>query len=189
MRIITGTLKGRQIPFNPRRFGDIKVTSGKLKEALFSTLGGTLAGHSFLDLCAGSGQIALEAWSRGAQVTAIEPDQRRLTYLRKLVAEWNVEGMELLGIRAQTLIPQFQRQSRRFDTIYLDPPYDARHGSQPLSIALIESLGDTDLLNENGTLAVQHFKGLALPPAQGCLRLVQDRPYGDTVLTRYASDS
>ena len=187
MRIVTGTLKGRQIPFNPRRFGNARVTSGKLKEALFSVLGGMLEGESFLDLCAGSGQISLEAWSRGARVTAVEPDQRRLLLLRNLLAEWKVQDAELLGVKAQTLIPQFQRQSRRFDAIYLDPPYEARLGGRPLAVALIELLGDTDLLNEGGLLAVQHFKGLELPEEQGCLRSVRQRPYGDTMLTQYST--
>jgi len=187
VRIVTGTLRGRQIPFNPRRFGNARVTSGKLKEALFSALGGMLEGESFLDLCAGSGQIALEAYSRGARITAVEPDQRRLLLLRKLVAEWDIEDAELLGVKAQTLIPQFQRQSRRFDTIYLDPPYDAQVSSRPLAIALIELIGNSDLLNDGGLLAVQHFKGLQLPQEQGCLRAVRQRPYGDTVLTQYST--
>ena len=77
MRIVTGRLRGRTIPFSPKRHGDIRVTSGRLKEAVFDRLGSCLKGLRFLDICAGSGQIALEAYSRGATVTAVEPDRRR----------------------------------------------------------------------------------------------------------------
>lgn len=188
MRVVTGSLKGRQIPFNPRRFGNIKVTSGKLKEALFSALG-ELSGTTFLDLCAGSGQIALEAWSRGALVTAAEPDQRRLIFLRELVDQWRIDGIELFGLKAQSLIPQLQRQSRSFHTIYLDPPYDAEHTGRPLSLLLIELIDGAGLLEKDGLLAVQHFKGLELPCLQGDLTLARQRPYGDTVLSQYKPSS
>ena len=188
MRVVTGSLRGRQIPFNPRRFGNIKVTSGKLKEALFSALG-ELSGTTFLDLCAGSGQIALEAWSRGALVTAAEPDQRRLVFLRKLVDQWRIDGIEIFGLKAQSLIPQLQRQSRSFHTIYLDPPYDAAHAGRPLPILLVELIAGAGLLEENGLLAIQHFKGLELPSLQGDLTLTRQRRYGDTVLSHYTASS
>ena len=189
MRIVTGVLKGRIIPFNPNRYGGIKVTSSKLKEALFSALGGGLEGQTFLDLCAGSGQISLEAYSRGARVTVVEPDQRRLAFLRKLFAEWGVEEAELLGLKAQSLIPQFQQQAARFDTIYLDPPYDAQLRGAPLSISLMEQIAAADILSERGMLAVQHHKHLELPQTQGGLARTRQRVYGDTVLSQYEPDS
>ena len=191
MRIVTGVLKGRIIPFNPSRYGGIKVTSAKLKEALFSALGGGLEGQTFLDLCAGSGQISLEAYSRGASVTVIEPDPRRLAFLRKLFAEWGVEGAHLLGVKAQTLIPQLQQQATRFDTIYLDPPYDAQLHGAPLSISLIEQIAvaPADILSDRGMLAVQHHKHLELPETQGRLARTRQRVYGDTILSQYETVS
>ena len=58
MRIVTGNLRGRKIPVNSSRQGDIGVTPGPLREAVFGRLGPSLEGITFLDLCAGSGQMA-----------------------------------------------------------------------------------------------------------------------------------
>ena len=90
MRIVTGIYRGRRIP-SGNRLGDIRLTSTRLKEAVFSMLGPDLQGQTFLDLCAGSGQIGLEALSRGATVEFNEPDRRRLSQIRSLLDEWRAE--------------------------------------------------------------------------------------------------
>jgi len=185
VRITTGSLRGRRIPYNPRGKGAVRVTSGKLKEAVFAMLGGSLEGQTFLDLCSGSGQIALEAWSRGARVTASEPDRGRLTLLQNLVAEWRVEGIDLSGQKAQMLIPRLSAESRHFDTIYLDPPYQAAWKGEPLSVGLLELLGESDLLDSTGVLMVQHAARLDLPDTTGTLTLQRHRAYGDTTLSLY----
>ena len=185
MRITTGSLRGRRIPYNPRRNGAVRVTSAKLKEAVFAMLGGSLQEQTFLDLCSGSGQIALEAWSRGARVTANEPDRGRLTLLQNLMAEWRVRGLDLFGLKAQMLIPRLHAEDRHFGTIYLDPPYDATWQGQPLSVALLELLGECHLLDATGVLMVQHSARQDLPDASGALVLQRHRPYGDTTLSLY----
>jgi len=190
VRITTGSLRGRLIPYNPRHDGDVRVTSAKLKEALFAMLGGSLHDQTFLDLCSGSGQIALEACSRGARVTANEPDRRRHALLEKLIAEWRVDGLDLYNQKAQILIPRLDADGRHFDTIYLDPPYDAVWRDQPLSTALLELLGQSSLLDAAGVLMVQHSVRLDLPDVSGSLALQRRRPYGDTTLSLYVrSDS
>ena len=81
MRVIAGRLKGRRIPFNNRRFGNARVTSGRVKEAVFSMLGTELQGLRFLDLFAGSGQMGLEAFSRGCDAVMNELDRPRHAFL------------------------------------------------------------------------------------------------------------
>ena len=76
MRIVTGTLRGRHIASG--QLGSLRLTSSRLKESIFSMLGPDLQGTHFLDLCAGSGQMGLEALSRGAHVVFNEPDRRHL---------------------------------------------------------------------------------------------------------------
>ena len=185
VRITTGSLRGRLIPYSPRGHGDVRVTSAKLKEALFAMLGGSLHDQTFLDVCSGSGQIALEACSRGARVTANEPDPRRHARLENLIAEWRPNGLDLFSLKAQILIPRLDAEGRRFDTIYLDPPYQATSKGQPLSVALLELLGESNLLDTAGVLMVQHSVRLDLPDASGPLILQRRRPYGDTALSLY----
>ena len=184
MRIVTGSLKGRSIPFNPRRQGEIRVTPARLKEAVFSMLG-PLEGRSFLDLCAGSGQIALEAYSRGARVTACEPDGRRYRMLRGLLRNWGVDGrLQLSNRKAQALI--FQADGR-YDGVYVDPPYEAALGGRPLSLALAEQLALSGMIGRGGMMFVQHPGGLDLPGSLGSLSLERRRRFGDSAVSVYVA--
>ena len=188
LRIITGNHKGLAIPFSPKRQGDIRITSSRLKEAIFASMGrgGDLEGQTFLDLCAGSGQIGLEAHSRGARVTSVEPDFRRFTCLKKLLADWNVgDGMDVINTKAQLVIPQLEQQGRRFDTVYIDPPYEATLGTEPLCLSLLGKLGHSDILREERLVMVQHSRRLELPAKVGGLTCRKRRIYGDTLLSVY----
>ena len=102
VRIVTGTLRGRRIASN--RLGNLRLTSSRLKESIFAMLGPDLKGSHFLDLCAGSGQMGLEALSRGAHVVFNEPDRRRYSILRSMLREWRV-GAQMFDTRAEMLIP------------------------------------------------------------------------------------
>ena len=183
MRIVTGSLKGRSIPFNPRRHGEIRLTSARLKEAVFSMLG-PLEGRSFLDLCAGSGQIALEAYSRGGRVTACEPNGRRYRMLRELLRAWGVdERLQLSNQKAQMLISQ---GGGSYDGVYVDPPYEATLGGRPLSLALAEQLALSGMIDSGGMMFVQHPGGLHLPDSLDSLSLDRRRRFGDSAVSVYA---
>ncbi|MBT4503631.1 MAG: methyltransferase [Gemmatimonadetes bacterium] len=184
MRIITGHLRGREIPSH-RALSSIRLTSSRLKEAVFSMLGSGLEDQIFLDLCAGSGQIGLEACSRGAQVTFNEPDRRRYEQLRRLLRQLRAPRVDLHCAKGQMLIPRLCESGKRFDLIYLDPPYHATRSDQPLSLALLELLADGELLSPEGLLLIQHQSELELPPSIGNLLLLQRRPYGNTALAIY----
>ncbi|MBI2505970.1 MAG: RsmD family RNA methyltransferase [Candidatus Latescibacteria bacterium] len=186
MRIITGALKGRVIPFNARH-SQIRLTSSLLKGAVFSMLGPDLEGMRFLDLCAGCGQVGLEAYSRGARTAMNEPDQRRYALLQGLQREWRLEGLELYHLKAQVLIPWLEDRDQRFDLVYLDPPYEARLNNLPLSLALLQLLGAGGLLAEGGWCFVQHQHSLELPPEAGRLQRQRQREYGQTTLSLYAA--
>ena len=185
MRIITGSLRGRSIPFNVGRKGSVRLTSSMLKEAVFAMLGPELDGQSFLDLCAGSGQMGLEAISRGARAVLNEADKRRCAQIRGLLKQWKISGIELFCEKAQMLLPRLAAEGRSFDAIYLDPPYHATLSSRPFSLALLDILGGVDVLMTKGRLFVQVQKGLDLPEKTGRLNQERFRKYGDTVLATY----
>ena len=182
MRIVTGSLKGRTIPFNGRKQGNIRVTPARLKEAVFSMLG-PLQDQSFLDLCTGSGQMALEAYSRGANVIACDDNDKRCRILKDLLETWHVdENLKLINTKAQILIGQ---QDRQYVGIYVDPPYDATHSGRPLSIILAEQVGQKNPLDHDGMLFVQHSVRLEFPTDLDGLQAERKRNYGDTMLTTY----
>jgi len=185
LRIITGSLKGRTIPFTARK-GSVRLTGAMLKEAVFAMLGPALAESTFVDFCAGSGQMGFEASSRGAAVLFNEPDRRRFGQIKSLVRQWRLADVELFSEKAQVLMDRLAEENRTFDTIYLDPPYDATFEKGPLSLALIEKLGALGLLAADGRLFAQVQKRLELPSEAGELELLRQRHYGDTVLGIYA---
>ncbi len=186
MRIITGSLKGRVVPFNVKKYGNARVTSGRVKGAAFSILGGDLTGLRFLDLCAGSGQIGLEAFSRGAQVVLNEPDTRRRRAIAGLLKTWGIQDRaRLLSRPTQKLLPLLEKEDIPFNVIYLDPPYHEQIDGVPMALALLTGISTTSLVAETGVVLVQHAPQLDLPVACGCLVLLKQKDYGDTALTVY----
>ena len=187
MRIITGSLRGRVLPFNSSRWGSIRLTSSKLKGALFAMLG-DIEGQRFLDLCSGSGQIGLEAHSRGALVTMNEPDRRRYTHLKHLLRDWQVRALDLHNKKGQQLILQQQEAQCRFEIAYIDPPYHARLEGNPLSLGLAQRLAASQLLVPGGLMLVQHQDEVDLPETLEGMQRLRQRAYGQTLLSAYLKD-
>lgn len=155
----------------------IRPTSGKVKLALFSTLG-SLEGQSFLDLFAGTGQIAFEAARRGASpVVAVEllREQRG-----KLLREGEPLGVEIISSHVRRGIPYLCRKGRRFDIIFADPPYG--EGWPPVVMKL---LGDhPSLLAPGGVFVLEHSKREPCPEGfPGAER--REKLYGETLLTYF----
>ncbi|MGV7931132.1 MAG: RsmD family RNA methyltransferase [Spirochaetota bacterium] len=188
MRVITGRLKGRSIPFNVRRYGDASVTPDMIKEALFSVLGGELAGKSFLDLFACSGQVGIEALSRGCSpVVFNEKERRRFEFIRSLLAEWGEDGevVLLFNFPASRCIRLMHSRGVRFDYIFLDPPYEKTRGRAPVYRGVLEEIDRHDLLAPAGGAIVQHYVHNELEESIGSLRLVDHRVYGTNALAFY----
>ena len=189
MRIITGRLKGRTIPFNPRKYGDARTTSGRVKEAAFSMLGPNLDGKRFLDLCAGSGQIGFEAWSRGARVVMNEPDPVRHRLITGLIDTWELaDRIRIHAVLAGRLLTALEAEGAAFDIVYLDPPYEARIEEDPAVCWMLSRVGGSPLVSDRCVVTVQHSPRIELPPSPGRLRQVKQRKHGDTVLTLYEAD-
>ncbi len=186
MRIISGEFKGRRIPFNNKKHSNARVTSDFVKKALFSSLGETLYGSYFLDLFACSGQIGLEACSRGAHVVINEPDRRCNRFIAQLIDNWHLnDRIQLYARPAQRLLPQLARSRSIFDIIYLDPPYHQQLDGHPMSCAILTRLATTPILAPNARILVQHASQTTLPKSFPNLSLSRQKKYGDTILSTY----
>lgn len=118
MRVVAGTLKGRRLVAPPA--GDLRLrpTADRAREALFSILQRWGQGP-FLDLCAGTGAVGLEAHSRGyGPVVCVETGEPGWTCLRKNLAAFPVEALRADVNRLEAAA--FQNQA----VIFLDPPYE-----------------------------------------------------------------
>ena len=176
MRVIAGTLKGRQL--RSPRGSRIRPTSDRLKETLFNILGRHVESAQVLDACAGTGALGLEALSRGA-VCAVFVDRDPEACK---VVETNVAQCEVMG-RSRVIRASLPEAIARhdladlFDLILVDPPYDDPHID-----AILSSL--VGRLRSGGILVVERSKRTAVQEPAG-LVLVRSVRAGDSALDFY----
>ncbi len=189
MKVASGLLKGRAIPFINARFDNADVTPQKIKEALFSILGNDLSGRSFLDLYACSGQIGIEALSRGAApVIFNEIDRRRFAFIRTIINEWGLNEAALCyNLPAFPCLKLLAKHGYRFDIIFIDPPYDKRRAEAPRYDGIMREVGKYPIVKPGGTVAVQHFGANTLPELSGPFHIRETRRYGSSALSFYSA--
>lgn len=175
MRVITGAAKGRRLKTLEGR--DVRPTAEKVKEAMFSMVQFELEGAVVLDLFAGSGQLGIEALSRGAS-KAYFADSSAASVA--LVRE-NL-GHTGLSDRAEVLhMPNtafLRTAGERFDIAFLDPPYEKNLIARSLPAL-------TERMSENGVIVCESEKGCRLPEEVGGFRIVKSRAHGKTTVTVY----
>lgn len=149
MRIIAG--KARRLPLRTPAGGDTRPTTDRIKETLFNILAPELDGAYFLDLFAGSGQIGLEAVSRGCTHCVFVDNSRK-------ACEVIAENMSFTRLEAQCELMQTDVLSAlyrldgkyRFDLIFMDPPYQS-----DAVRAVLQTLAESALLKENTLVIVE----------------------------------
>lgn len=179
MRIIGGKAKGRRIAVPPGYA--VRPTSDRIKEALFNILG-PLEGRTFLDLYAGTGNVGLEALSRGAvEVVFVEKIPALALALRRNLELFTFAGRdEIITMDVERAVVQIVQKTKRFDLIFADPPY--RKGWVDKTLGLLNHY--PALLAEEGELVLQHAAAEPLEIKAGmALQLVDERRYGDTCLS------
>jgi 16S rRNA (guanine966-N2)-methyltransferase len=172
VRVVAGELKGRRLASPPRK-ADVRPTSDRVREALFSILGDRVEGAEVLDLFAGTGALAIEALSRGASRATLVDDNTSL-------AQRNVDALELAErchlVRSDVL-RFLERKQGRFGLIFCDPPYRLADRLQaPLDKLVPERLA------EGGVIVVETA---SRSPLRLSLPLEVERRYGDTIIGIY----
>ncbi|MFH1573746.1 MAG: 16S rRNA (guanine(966)-N(2))-methyltransferase RsmD, partial [Acidobacteriota bacterium] len=139
MRVIAGRLRGRRLR-GPRKT-ELRPTGDRLKESLFSILDPDLRGASVLDVFAGTGAIGIEAVSRGAsEVVFIDSGEGACRLVRRNLDLCGItSGYTLVHDDVFKALRRLGREGRRFDVVFLDPPYD--WGPCAELIALVFRLG------------------------------------------------
>ena len=182
MRIISGTAKGRRLtaPKDQR----VRPTADRIKEALFSIVTsrlGTFADCRVLDLFAGTGNLGIEALSRGSlQAVFVDSHPESVRLIRENLRLTGVaERATVLPLDALKGLTILRQQERRFELVFIDPPYR----QQELRDQVLSLLGDGELLGGDPLVIVESAARDELPPAVGCLVQDDRRVYGDTALT------
>lgn len=176
MRITTGKYKGRVIKM-PK---GIRPTQNKARKALFDILG-DIEGLSFLELFAGSGAVGIEALSRGAsELVLVEKDPAALAVLKQNLRSLGLVDSMVFPKEAEEAVKIFYKRKKRFNLIFLDPPY-----YNDLAKKTLQMLSGYDILAPNGLAVAQHFKKEILPGGFGRLKRVKEAGYGETILSLY----
>lgn len=162
--------------------GDVRPTSDRVREALFSVLGGILSGARCLDLYAGSGALGIEALSRGAgSCMFVDRSRASCEAVRANLAKAKLDGGE---VRCSEVDRFLRAASGEYDLVFADPPY-AKPGGDDLAGLLALSDPLVKMLAPRATLLLESRKGAGEYPHHERLEHIDLREYGDTQLAFY----
>lgn len=180
MRVISGIYGGRVLksPLDHKT----RPTSDRLRETLFNVLAPLISDETrFLDLCAGTGAIGIEALSRGAGfVTFVDRSKKACALIEENLDKLDVpeSQTDVLNLDAENFTGR--EHVTGWDIAFYDPPYDSDY-----SIVMHEFGSKSDLLRENGVLIAEHHAKKQMPELLGTLRRWRVLKQGETSLSFY----
>jgi 16S rRNA (guanine966-N2)-methyltransferase len=177
MRIISGKYKGHHlVPFK----GDhLRPTTDRVKEALFNKIQFELEGSIVLDLFSGTGNLGLEAISRGAEkVVFVDENPKSIEILKKNIEKLKVERgcYEIVTLDVFRYLKK--PNDRTFGFIFIDPPF-----TQKIAHDAMEALSKTSIFDANTFISIESQKKERMEVEYGSLTRFDFRDYGDKVLS------
>lgn len=180
MRIVAGEWGSRKLE---TLSGSLtRPTLDKVREAVFSTLGGFFSGGVVFDLYAGSGAVGLEALSRGMEHAYFaDRNPAACRIIRNNIASLHAEEKcTVYHVSARKAIELLAEKEIRADIVYLDPPYAEQENEAILSL-----LSEKHLLNPGAVIAVESLKEESFAASIGSLQRVLEKIYGISKVTYY----
>lgn len=178
--MIGGTHRGRRL----RTVGGLAVrpTSDRLRETLFNIIAPRIHSTRFLDICAGSGAVGIEALSRGAlAVTFIERSRHACGVIEaNLTALGIAREATTINRDAALALKHLEQDSKQFDVAFFDPPYASEIYGQVMS-----QLGAVNLLSAGALVIVEHRAKTPPEPEYGTLQIFRDVKHGESALAFY----
>lgn len=176
MRIVAGKYGSR--PLKACKGDTTRPTADKVKGAIFSSLGGSFDSGKMLDCYSGTGNMALEALSRGMKfATMVEKDRMALNVIRENVRSLQEKNCEIISGNIFSVI---HRLKEVYDLVYIDPPY-----KEEKNVELIEKLDQLSLINTNGMVVVESLAQQTFPEQIATLVKQKEKVYGITKITYY----
>ena len=180
MRVITGKARGIQLKTPDGML--TRPTADRVKEALFSIINYDIPGAKVLDLFGGTGQLGIEALSRGAK-SAVFVDAREdaCKLIRENLKRTRLEG-EGRVVRSDYL-DFLSRCKENFDIIFLDPPY-----AEVFLENALKRITEIDILQSGGIIVAERPLGKELPWEIDGYTRSKDYKYGKILLTLYRKE-
>ena len=177
MKVIGGAARGRKLKV-PKGLA-VRPTSARVKESLFNILPHDFTGLRVLDLFAGTGNVSIEALSRGASAAVlIDESTRSAAVIRENLTRLDLDRRAQLWVApVARSLRKLDKTGEKFDLIFLDPPYD-----KGLVATTLRDIGKSSF----STLPVSSSSNTAreeIKPSYGNLMLNDRRHYGDTCLS------
>ena len=178
MRVITGSARGRKL--KEPQGSAIRPTADQVKEAIFNICQFDVEGRRVLDLFGGTGQLGIEAKSRGAyQVDIIDSASDSIRLIRENV---RLTGLDIRVIQADAL--SYLKSCGKYDLIFIDPPYDSG-----LAEKALEAIKAFDILSKGGIIICETRAETDLPPLAPPYALHRTYRYGKVKLTTYVKET
>lgn len=183
MRIIAGAYRGRVLKSPPSL--QVRPTSDRLRETLFNVIAPRITDIRFLDLCAGSGAVGIEALSRGASHATFVDRSRKMCGL--IEANLDLLGIpedetEVVNEEAAEFLRQAPRRRRGpWDIVFFDPPYTTSYSK------VLDTFGASsfELLTPQALVIAEHHHKQPLAEVFGSLHRTRILKQGDSALSFY----
>ena len=152
MRVITGSARGRKLKA-PQGM-DVRPTTDSVKEAIFNIIQFDVEGRRVLDLFAGTGQMGIEALSRGArECVFVDSNRQSLNIVKENLKLCSLQGTVISGDAVSYL-----SRGEKFDLVFMDPPYDS-----DLYEKCLEALHQFDILSDGGIIICESRQDRTIP--------------------------
>ena len=173
MRIIAGSARGRS--FDAPAGRDTRPTLDRVKEAIFGSIQFQVPGATVLDLFSGSGNMGLEALSRGAaEAICVDVSPACTALIRKNGEKLGLDDrLQVINAEFRTALSALKAQGKTIDLVFLDPPYASGYAAEAVEILFRE-----DILDLDGTVIVEHAWDQPPKLAEGPWQIVRVKRYG-----------
>lgn len=164
----------------------IRPTYDRVRETLFNILGSSIEGSVFLDLYAGTGNVGLEALSRGANLVVFVDSSAKATDLIRAnlaICSFQHERFSLLRQNVFQALTYLKQAEMAFNFIFADPPYQTG-----LALQTLQECSRVDVLKAESLLVVQHHRKESSGLEHGRLKLIRTKEIGDTVLSFFQKE-
>jgi 16S rRNA (guanine(966)-N(2))-methyltransferase RsmD len=178
MRIITGSAKGTKLKTPRDRL--IRPTADKVKGSVFNVLGPKVVGANVLDLFGGTGNLGLEALSRGANSAVfVDQSETSIGLIKNNAASTKLADRVTI-YRGEVLrtLDKFMATGKKFDLIFCDPPYN-----KGLVTAVLAKIDQSTLLTSGGTIIMEHSRHEPAAAVWNILTVDRTLRYGETMIS------
>ncbi len=178
MRVISGIIKGKKLESLSDE--SLRPTTDRVKEAIFSVIQFEIENRSFLDLFSGSGQMAIEALSRGAKfVTLVDNSSKSIKIIKNNLQRSNfTDKADVFNLGYEGFL---KNNKKNFDIVFLDPPY--KKGLLQKALEKVEKI-----TNESGVIICENPVEEELPKRVGKFYLRKNFKYGKIKTSFYRAE-